>query len=119
MVDRPDHKDLKREIVKLKDFDSRGYNLLVSNFYVMSAALRYFAIKRHVSFTSSKIANNFPLPVTVAGSCLNVLEQLGVVEVRTVSSSPNLYLPEKVDLDKMALVGEILRDNYELESFQG
>ena len=111
-------KELRREIVDLKDWDSRKYNYFVDNFYVLRSALRYFAVKKGVSFTSSKVAENFPLPVTVAGSCLTVLNKLDVVDVRTVSSSPDRYLPEKVDLDKLAEVEKVLKENHEIEDFK-
>lgn len=109
---------LKHDVVELKDWDSRKYKHFVNNFYIMKGALRYFSVKKHISFTSSKIADNFPIPVTVAGSCLTILEQLDVVEVRTVSSSPDRYLAEKVDLEKLEKIEQLLIDNSEISRFK-
>lgn len=84
----------------------------------MRSALRYFGVKKGVSFTSSKVSECFPLPVTVAGSCLKVLEDLDVVESRGSSNSPDRYLPESVDLDRMKNVEKVLVESSELSGFR-
>lgn len=116
----PDYveKSLREEVIKAKNHHERKFTLLTENFYLMRSALRYFTQKKGSSFNSSKVAENFPLPVPVAGSCLNILEKLGVVEARTKSSSPDLYMPRKVDLDRMCEVGEILRESHEIREFK-
>lgn len=109
--------DLKNSMVQLKDLEERKYNHFVDNFYVMRSALRYYSVKKGKSFTSSKMSEDFPLAVTVAGSCLNILTELEVVEPRTKSSSPDRYTPEKVDIEKLEDIGEVLRENHEIRSF--
>ena len=109
--------DLRQDIIDSKDWDSRRFDQLVNNFYLMRSALRYFSVKKGISFTSSKVSESFPLPVTVAGSCLKVLEDLDVVESRSSSNSPDRYLPETVDLDKMKDIEKILVENSELNEF--
>lgn len=110
--------DLKDSIVQLKDLEERKYGHFVDNFYVIRSALRYYAVKKGVSFTSSKMSEDFPLAVTVAGSCLNMLTELGVVEPRTRSSSPDRYTPEKVDMKKLDEIGDVLRENHEIRPFK-
>lgn len=110
-------KELRMEIVKVKDHNGRKFKLFVNNFYVLKAALRYFSVRQGMSFTSSKVAENFPLPTAVAGSGLNVLEKLGVIEKRTESSSPDRYMPDKVDMERLLRIEEILEESHEIESF--
>jgi hypothetical protein len=45
------------------------------------------------------------------------LDDLDVVDARTRSSSPDRFMPEDVDLDRMEKVEEILVDNFEIEEF--
>lgn len=109
--------DIKREVTELKDFNGRNFNYLTQNFYIMRSALRYFSRRKAVYFTSSKIADNFPVSVPVAASCLNALEELGVVEARKKSSSPDRYVPQEVDLDRLEEVQKILLENHEILEF--
>lgn len=109
--------DLKDSMIQLKDLEERRYSHFVENFYVLRSALRYYTVKKGVSFTSSKMAEDFPMAVTVAGSCLKILSELEVVEPRTRSSSPDRFTPEKVDMEKMKEIGDVLRENHEIKSF--
>lgn len=112
-----DQSGLMDEVVRAKNHHERKFNYLADNFYVMRSALRYFSVKKGMSFTSSKISDNFPVAVTVAGSCLTVLDDLGVVEPRTRSSSPDRYLPRDVDMNRLEEVRQILLENFEIEEF--
>lgn len=109
--------NLRRQIVDSKDYDSRNFAKLTGNFYLVKAALRYYSVKKNMSFTSSKVSKDFPLPVSTAGSALKVLRQLDVVETRTESSSGNRYMPDKVDLERLEQIEQILLENREIESF--
>ena len=106
---------LRQEIVDTKNYYEREFNYLTSNFYVMKACIRYFGVKKGMSFTSSKVSDNFPLTVPVAGSCLKVLDHLDVVESR--GSTPERYMPQNVDLGKMIEIEEILRESKEIRNF--
>lgn len=99
-----------------KDLHEREFKSFTRNFYLMKSALRYFSVKQGLSFTSSKVADNFPVTVSTAGSCLKVMEEIGVVESR--NSSRKRFMPQKCDLERMEEVGEILRENYEIRSFR-
>ncbi len=109
--------DLKRKIEEVKDFQERRYNSLTDNFYLIKAAVRYFAVKNGLSFTTQKISESFPLSIPAAGASLTVLEELDVVESRTESGSPDRYMPQKVDMKRMEELEEILLENYEIEEF--
>lgn len=109
---------LREDIVELKDFEERRFNHFKDNYYLMRSALRYYSVKKGVSFTSSKLSEDFPMAVTVAGSCLKILTELEVIEPRTESSSPDRYTPEKVDMDKMDEIGDFLRKNHEIKDFK-
>lgn len=109
--------DLRDIAVELKDFEQRKFNYLVDNFYVLRSALRYYSVKKGVSFTSSKLSEDFPIAVTVAGSSLNILTELDIVEPRRRSSSPDRYLPEEVDLQRMIKLEHVLIENHEIEKF--
>jgi hypothetical protein len=109
---------IRDELARLKDQHERKFQHLSDNFYIMRSALRYFSVKRGRSFTSSRVAEDFPMPVTVAGSCLSALEMLEVIESRTRSSSPDRYLPGKVDLERMESVREVLLENFEIGEFR-
>ncbi|EGQ43692.1 MAG: hypothetical protein J07AB43_16830 [Candidatus Nanosalina sp. J07AB43] len=109
--------DLRDIAVELKDFEQRKFNYLVDNFYVLRSALRYYSVKKGTSFTSSKLSEDFPIAVTVAGSSLNILTELGIVEPRRRSSSPDRYLPEEVDLQRMIKLGDVLAENHEIKKF--
>lgn len=109
--------DLREQIVRAKDHDDRRFQMFTNNFYIMKAALRYFSVKQGMSFTSSKIADKFPLTVPVAGSGLKVLEDLDVVEKRNNSSSPDRYMPQKVDLEKLQKIEDVLVESYEINDF--
>lgn len=108
---------LRQEIADLKDFDSRQFNILVNNFYLIKAAIRYFGVKQGLSFTSVKVSENFPLASTTAGSCLNMLEELGVVSVRNESTSASRYMPQQVDMERLEEVEKILTDNFEIQEY--
>lgn len=109
--------ELRNEVEKVKDFHGRNFSQLTSNFYIMRAALRYYSVKQGRSITSARISDDFPLTAPVAGSCLTVLEALGVVEKRNESSSKNRYLPSDVDMEKLKDLEKILQESYEIEGF--
>lgn len=109
--------DIRTEVIDAKDFNDRSFSYLTQNFYVMRSALRYYSQRLGTSFTSSDLAEDFPITVPVAASCLNVLKELEVVEARTESSSPDRYMPEAVDMDKIKEIGDILRENKEIKEF--
>lgn len=109
--------NLRQDIAELKDFDSRQFKILVDNFYLIKAAIRYFGVKQGLSFTSVKVSENFPLASTTAGSCLNMLNELNVVSVRNESSSASRYMPQHVDMERLKQVEKILTENFEIEEF--
>jgi hypothetical protein len=109
--------DLKRSLEDLKDLDERCFERLTDNFYLMRSALRYFSRKRSSSFNSSRISENFPLTVPVAGSCLYALEKLDVVESRGKSNSPDVFMPQKVDIDRMERIQDVLLESREIREF--
>lgn len=109
--------NLKRDIVELKDLEDRQFKIFKENFYLAKAAVRYFAVKNQMSFTAARVADNFPLTIPSAGSCLNMLEQLGVIKSRTQSSSPNRYMPQSTDIERLKQVEKTLVENYEIEEF--
>lgn len=108
---------LREEVVDAKNYYEREFSYLTSNFYIMKACLRYFSVKKGMSFTSSKVSDNFPISVPVAGSSLKVLDELNVVESR--GTRPERYMPQKVDLDKMLEIEKILLESKEIREFQG
>lgn len=91
---------------------------MVENFYVLRSALRYYSVKKGKSFTSSQLSEDFPVAVTVAGASLSVLTELEIVDPRRRSSSPDRYLPEKVDIEKMSELEDVLRENHEIKPFK-
>jgi len=109
--------DTRTELIELKNFDDRNFNYLTQNFYIMRGALRYYSERLGTSFTSSDLAEDFPVTVPVAASCLNALKQMDIVEARTESSSPDRYMPETVDMDKLEEIGDVLRENMEIKEF--
>ena len=109
--------ELSQKVVELKDFDSRQFKIFVDNFYLIKAAVRYFGVKQGLSFTSVKISDNFPLASTTAGSCLNMLEELDVISVRTESSSASRYMPQSLDMERLLKVQKILTDNFEIKEY--
>jgi hypothetical protein len=108
---------LRQKIAELKDFDSRQFNIFVDNFYLIKAAVRYFGVKQGLSFTSVKVSENFPLASTTAGSCLNMLEELGAVSVRKESTSASRYMPQNVDMERIDEIENILKENFEIKEF--
>lgn len=110
------YEELKRDVVKAKDMNERSFQTLTKNFYIFRAAIRYFAVRQGLSFTSSKLSDRFPIAAASAGSGLNVLESLGVLNSRT-SSSKSRYMPKDVDIKRLQKVEEILRESYEIEGF--
>jgi hypothetical protein len=109
--------DLRQSVVDAKNASERKFKTFTSSFYILKSALRYFSVKKGMSFTSSKVADNFPISAPIAGSSLRILDDLDVVDARTRSSSPDRFMPEDVDLDRMERVEEILVDNFEIEEF--
>ena len=109
--------ELRNNIAKAKDLNSRQFKNFTSNFYVMKSALRYYSKNQGLSFNASRIADEFPLSVPAAGSGLKILSDLNVVESRTESSSPDRYLPENVDLSRLLEVQKILIEQLEIEEF--
>jgi hypothetical protein len=57
------------------------------------------------------------MAVTVAGSCLSILEELEVIEKRNESSSTDRYPPGDVDLRRLQKLEEILVESKELDGF--
>lgn len=110
-------KELRDEVIKAKDLNDRQFKNFTSNFYVLKSALRYYSENQGLSFTASRIADEFPLSVPAAGSGLKILSELDVLESRTESSSANRYLPENVDLSRLLDVEEILIEQLEIEEF--
>lgn len=108
---------LREEVVRAKDFHSRKFQSLTGNFYVMKAAIRYYAVKQGMSITSSRVGENFPITVPVAGSCLSMLDEIGVIGKRSDNSSKDRYLPQDVDMGKLERLEEVLVENYEIEEF--
>lgn len=107
------------DVARVKDFNGRSFQSFTRNFYLCKSFLRYFSVRMSTSFNSSKVSNQFPLSVTVAGTCLTVLEKLEVIEARTESSSASRYMPETVDLERLEKIEKILLDNREIEGFTG
>ena len=106
-----------REVVDAKNHNSRNFTQLANNFYLVKTALRYYTVKKDMSFTSGKISDNFPIPLNAVGSSLKVLEQLDVIKSRTESKHQNRYMPQQVDLEKLQEIEEILKENREIEDF--
>jgi len=109
---------VRRDVVDVKNHFERPFQYLTQNFYILKASLRYFSVKKGQSFTTSKLADNFPISVPVAGGCLKVLDELDVVSARNESSSPNRYMPDEVDLDRLEKVEEVLSENLEINEFK-
>ena len=107
--------EIREEVVDAKNHFEREFNYLTSNFYIMKACIRYFGVKQGMSFTSSKVSENFPVTVPVAGSCLKVLNELDVVESR--GSRPERYMPQNMDLEKMMEIEEVLIESKEIREF--
>jgi len=108
---------LFQDVVDAKNHNSRNFTQLTNNFYLVKSALRYYTVKNEMSFTSGKIADNFPLPLNAVGSSLKVLEELEVIQSRTESSHQNRYMPQQVDLEKLEEIEEILLENKEIDDF--
>lgn len=117
MVSQQTYDGVRQDVVKAKDMNERKFKYLSDNFYIVRSALRYFSVKQGRPITSSKLADNFPLTAPIAGSCLSVLDHLDVVEKRTESNSPHVYMPEKVDMERLESVEQVLRDNYEINEY--
>jgi hypothetical protein len=109
--------ELRDEVIKAKDLNGRQFKNFTSNFYVIKSALRYYSENQGLSFTASRIADEFPLSVPAAGSGLKILSDLEVIKSRTESSSANRYLPENVDLSRLLDLEEILIEQLEIEEF--
>lgn len=109
--------EVRQDVVDAKNYFDRKFHHLTENFYILKASLRYFSVKKGMSFTSSKVSDNFPVTVPVAGSCLSVLEELDVVESRN-SSKPKRYMPQDVDMDRLTEIEEVLRESKEIQSFK-
>ena len=110
---------LLEDVARVKDFNGRSFQSFTRNFYLCKSFLRYFSVRMSTSFNSSKVSNQFPLSVTVAGTCLTVLEKLEVIEARTESSSASRYMPETVDLERLEKIEKVLLDNHEIDGFTG
>lgn len=110
--------EVYEEVIDAKNHYSTNFNHLTRNFYVMKAALRYFKVKNGMSITSSKISEKFPVESYTAGCALKTLDEIGVVESRTDSSSKR-YMPEDINLEKMEEVQNILVDSREINDFHG
>jgi len=110
---------VRQDLLDAKNFFDRPFLYLTENFYVMKAALRYFSVKKGMSFTSSKLSENFPISTPVAGSCLKILNELDVVDARSESSSPDRYMPEDVDIERLEKIEEVLVESKEIQEFTG
>lgn len=108
--------EVREDVARAKDMNGRSFQVLTKNFYIFRAAIRYFAVRQGLSFTSSKIADRFPIAASSAGSGLNVLDELGVLESRT-SSSKNRYMPKNVDIERLREIETVLRSSYEIRDF--
>ena len=115
MTQEPDYMELQERLVDAKNHGTRKYQHLTNNFYLIKSALRYYSVKMNMSFTSSKVSEEFPLPVSIAGSCLAVLEEVGVIERRTDSSSKR-YMPETVNMELLEELEQVLKENHEINS---
>lgn len=111
--------NLKEEIVDLKDFQGRQFEVFAENFHIMKAALRYFSVDIGMSFTSTKISKKFPVTASVAGTCLNMMEDLNIVESRNSSASPKRFRPQKTNLEKLLEVEQVLVESLEIRDFCG
>ncbi len=109
--------ELKTEVVRLKNGYPRKFKIFTKNFYITKSAVRYYKVKKNMSFTARKVSDNFPVSIPVAGSCLSILNELEVVKARTESSSPNRYLPKDIDMERLHDVEQLLAENYEIEEF--
>lgn len=116
-MEQIEQKELRNEVEMVKDFHGRNFAQLTDNFYIMKSALRYYAVKQGRSITSTRLSEDFPVTAPVAGSCLAVLDELGVVEKRSESGSKNRYLPENVEMEKMLELEDVLKESYEIEDF--
>ncbi len=114
MTPELNYKEVQEKIVDSKNHGRRKYQHFTNNFYMLKSALRYYTVKKNMSFTSSKLSEDFPLPVSVAGSGLSVLEEIGVVERRT-DSSKKRYMPENVDWKLMDEIEHVLKENREIK----
>lgn len=112
-----EQKNLWQEVEKTKDLHPRNFSQLTDNFYLMKAALRYYSLKQGKSITSASLSEDFPVTAPVAGSCLTALEELGVVEKRTESSSGSRYLPKNVDMERMLILEQVLKERLEIDGF--
>lgn len=108
---------VKNDILRAKDGSERKFKTFTNSFYILKSALRYFKIKKDMSFTSSKLSDNFPISAPVAGSSLKILSRLDVLKPRTNSSSPDRYMPEDIDLERLEKVQDILLENMEIKEF--
>ncbi len=109
--------DLKQDLVRVKDLNERKYGYFTDNFYILKTALRYFTVRQSRPITSSKLSDNFPMTAPIAGSCLDIMDKLDILEKRSKSNSPDLYMPEKADLERMTEIEKVLKQNYEIEEF--
>ncbi|MFB6180481.1 MAG: hypothetical protein ABEJ93_01260 [Candidatus Nanohalobium sp.] len=108
--------DLHSQVSKVKDLHPREFRSVTQNFYVLKAALRYYSENQGLSITSSRIKEDFPLNAAAAGSCLKVMDFLEVVETR--NNGKRRVMPDKVDLNRLEKIGDLLRENQEIRSFK-
>ena len=119
MAQEVKQQEIMEDVIKAKDFHGRQFKVFTSNFHVIKAGVRYFAVDLGMSFTSTKISKNFPITASVAGSCLSMLEVLDVIEQRTESSSQSRYMASDVDMERMMEIEEILVESREITPFTG
>ena len=112
-----DQEAVRKDVVDAKNHGARKFQHFTNNFYLLKAALRYYSEKKEMSFTTSRLAEDFPLPVSVAGSGLSILQELEVIEPRTEASKKR-YMPETVDLERLQEVEKILVESREIEEFR-
>lgn len=113
------HENVREQVVRAKDHYGRQFKVFSNNFHVIKAGVRYFAVDLGMSFTSTKIAKEFPITASVAGSCLSMLEELEVIEQRTESSSQSRYMPGQVDMNRLMEIERILVESREITPFEG
>ena len=119
MAQEVKQQEVLEDVVRAKDHYGRQFKVFASNFHVIKAGVRYFSVDLGMSFTSTKISKNFPITASVAGSCLSMLEHLGVIEQRTESSSQSRYMASDVNMERLVEIEEILVDSREITSFVG
>lgn len=117
MVQDAVNENIVEKISQAKDLNGKQFKVFSNNFYLIKAALRYYTEDVGMSFTATKISDDFPLNVFSAGSCLSMLDKLDVIEPRTNSKSASRYMPRSLDKERLIAVEKVLEDNLEIKPF--